>query len=126
MSRIQSHHVFLGFAAVLLVSGCVESKLSDDLAAARAEAAAVRAEHTAAKAEIEALRVERTRLKSELERLSGKNIEPEEPALHQKIIGLKANYDKSAITLDEWTKLKQRLIDQIPSTTSPSEKGSRG
>ena len=123
----------------ILATGCHDQKAAEiaRLQAmneeAKAEQARARAETDQVRDELYRTRLELARALAEIDRLHGRrpeSIAMPEPeatvALDQQFMKLRANYDKSAITPNEWTSLKAKVIEQIPAKMSASERRTLG
>lgn len=118
----------IGIVLAGAMMGCSDPNTAE-LVKAKTEAEVAKAEILRLKADADATKLEMAKLKAELERYRSvvKTPMPEEPhALEQKFLSLKANYTSNAITVDEWTKLKAKVIEEIPAEMSPSDKRSLG
>ena len=130
--------------AVVLVSlpglGCTDPK-AREIERLRAEAEAAREESVRARAEAEAVRAELVQAladahiaRTELARLKGepppavkpRTVEPEVVTIEKRFASLKANYENSAININEWHQMKAKLIEGIPTQLPASERRSLG
>lgn len=138
---MKNKHLFVAAAFFsLLTLGCNDLKTREierqraELEATKAELARVRAEAQQSRddliqalADAQAARTELARLKGEpppkpVTRPSDPNAAPVE----QRLTSLRANYDKNAIDINEWTRMKARLIDSIPSEVSITDRRTLG
>ena len=93
----------------------------------RAEAQQSRDELIQALADAQAARTELARLKGEPPpKLAPRPTGPEAAPVEQRLASLKANYDKSAIDINEWVRMKARVIESIPTEVSVTDKRSLG
>lgn len=95
---------------------------------ARAEAEVARAELVQALAEAQIARTELARLKGEPPppRPAPRTTEPGSEPLETRFASLKANYDKGAIQSTEWSQLKTKVIEGIPTTVPASDRRTLG
>jgi hypothetical protein len=117
----------LAILATFLAAGCSPPD-STEQARARAEIDALRAEVQKLKAETEAARAEldawKLRAPGGVPRPDAKpdaKVEPQDFNLAQRFLNLKGLYDKNAIDSAEYSRLKQKVIDEVPAALPPGE-----
>jgi hypothetical protein len=98
-----------------------------ELVRVRAEAQQSRDELIQALADAQAARTELARLKGEpAPKPAARPTEPEAAPVEQRLTSLKANYDKNAVDINEWTRMKARVIESIPADLPITDKRSLG
>jgi hypothetical protein len=97
-----------------------------DASRARVDAEASRADLVHALAEAEVARAELARMRGEPVPVSPRTPAPEATPLEQRFASLKANYDKNAINVNEWGRMKATILNDIPQEVSPTDKRTLG
>ena len=129
----------VGVLAVLVAAGCTDPKAREierqrvELEATKAELARAAPRRTRpgptwsqAMADAHIARTELAKLRGEPAPAPPRKIDPAAAPLEQRFASLKALYDKNAITVNEWTQMKAKVLDGIPKEVSAADKRTLG